>query len=254
MHPDLDVSSLIRATTSAQSVGKFLFSACASVLPRELLGCSGNWIELRRAISTFVSLRKYDSMDIAPLINKMRVSQVQWLSISGARSGVCSYEDLVWRTDMLRNVVCWIFRRVLSTLLKTVFYCTDRETTRMKVTYYRRPIWSYIRFRSTRTLLSDRFREIDHRTKDHIRLERLERGLYFSYSKLRWIPKANGVRALQVSLMDNVVRGSKYAYYSSRSLWRSIGAILRHEIRSLGGSNVGTRAEIYRYGLGHVGV
>mmetsp|Transcript_42391 Transcript_42391/g.165505 ORF Transcript_42391/g.165505 Transcript_42391/m.165505 type:complete len:586 (+) Transcript_42391:2203-3960(+) len=147
---------------------------------------------------------------------------------------------------MLRNVVCWIFRRVLSTLLKTVFYCTDRETTRMKVTYYRRPIWSYIRFRSTRTLLSDRFREIDHRTKDHIRLERLERGLYFSYSKLRWIPKANGVRALQVSLMDNVVRGSKYAYYSSRSLWRSIGAILRHEIRSLGGSNVGTRAEIYR--------
>mmetsp|Transcript_42387 Transcript_42387/g.165488 ORF Transcript_42387/g.165488 Transcript_42387/m.165488 type:complete len:137 (+) Transcript_42387:1927-2337(+) len=98
MHPDLDVSSLIRATTSAQSVGKFLFSACASVLPRELLGCSGNWIELRRAISTFVSLRKYDSMDIAPLINKMRVSQVQWLSISGARSGVCSYEDLVWRT------------------------------------------------------------------------------------------------------------------------------------------------------------
>mmetsp|Transcript_7371 Transcript_7371/g.11033 ORF Transcript_7371/g.11033 Transcript_7371/m.11033 type:complete len:1093 (-) Transcript_7371:182-3460(-) len=246
LRTDLDVPSLIRATTSSQSVGKFLFSACTSVLPKELLGCSGNWVELRRTISIFVNLRKYDSLDVVPLVNRMRVSQVPWLSISDARSGVCSHDDLVWRKDMLRRVFCWIFRGFLSTLLKTVFYCSDRESTGMKITYYRRPIWSHIRFLSTQTLLSNKFREIDHRTKDHIRLERLERGLYFSYSKLRWIPKENGVRALQVSLMDDVDRGSKYAYYSSRSLWRNVGAILRHEIRSLGGSNVGTRAEIYR--------
>lgn len=101
------------------------------------------------------------------------------------------------------EVLSWIFKSVLSEVLRTTFYCTTREPTRLRTVYYRRPLWNEICRRSANNLFhrDGNFCRMENPrvARNVIAAERRKCGLDFHFSQIRWIPKAVGVRAIQVT-------------------------------------------------------
>jgi hypothetical protein len=58
-----------------------------------------------------------------------------------ARSTVISAAECSRNADTLARIIQWIFDEIVAVALRTAFYCTDSETYRNRVLFYRRPIW-----------------------------------------------------------------------------------------------------------------
>ncbi|XP_058075516.1 telomerase reverse transcriptase [Magnolia sinica] len=204
---------LSRSYCKHKQVVSFIWAACRSIIPLDLLGCSSNWRALRRNISKFVQLRRYEKISLNqcmhrlktsffPLLSKVRVSSSCMFNLSmkdelGKRANMFEGNKksgdakAFLRNKLFESWIFWLFSSLVIPIIQSNFYVTESEAGKQDIFYYRKPIWKKLMKMSISCL-----RKRNYRSVDLVSFRNIIRKRSFGFSKVRFLPKENGVRPL----------------------------------------------------------
>ncbi|CAI9769450.1 unnamed protein product [Fraxinus pennsylvanica] len=247
-----------------KQVVSFIWAVCRSIVPSDLLGMPSNWRILRKNISKFIQLRRFEKFSLNQCMHKLKTSKFPLLSnkpcqltsdvakYSGGNCGdmhkKCSELNA---TDIIKHKIieCWIFwffASLVSPLVQANFYVTESEHEKQEVFYYRKPTWKKLMRESVTCMKGKNYRQLNHAS-----VRQIIRKRSFGFSRARFLPKEHGVRLLAnlkassrmpVNLLSSrvlsnghlqrkasrVPRNVKYNYFKSvNSVLRDLHVILK---------------------------
>ncbi|KAL7239924.1 hypothetical protein ACSBR2_005732 [Camellia fascicularis] len=188
-------------------VVSFIWAVCRNIVPRDLLGTTSNWRILRRNISRFVRLRRFEKFSLKQCMHKLKTSSFPLLS--NKHSSCCSNDfvlkhtkvqsaDMPRKCSQLNNVadamkhkivekwIFWLFSCLVVPLVQANFYVTESEHGKQDVFYYRKSIWKKVM-----NLNDQNYLPLNDASVRNIIGKRS-----FGFSRVRLRPKGNGVRVL----------------------------------------------------------
>ncbi|KAJ0494849.1 putative RNA-directed DNA polymerase [Helianthus annuus] len=164
---------------SKRQVVSFVWAACMNIIPRELLG---NWRILRKNISKFIRLRIYEKFSLHQCMYKLKISDFQFLSAI-CNSGIIR--------KLLERWTYWVFAFIVVPLLQANFYVTESEHGKLQVFFYEKSVWEKLMKTSIGCLKDECYRLVNVTSVKQIVSCRR-----FGFSRVRFRPKANGIRPL----------------------------------------------------------
>lgn len=235
--PDLSASFVPH-----NNVANFVWAVIRAVIPKHMLGGKKSRKVLRKSLHRFIGLKRFEDMTAHEVIRGIPLSEMQWLNIHRTQSNGQGTKEmkspfppnkLAFKTRMLLFWVGWLFGSIVVPILRAHFYCTENESYRQQVFYYRKQIWSVMVEKSFKESLSSTFIPIKARVA-HTRLATRRLGV----SRLRFLPKRNGLRFLVNMSRKSEARfksytdkdprsGKKYKYPAGRLHFEPINQTLR---------------------------
>ncbi|XP_021912651.1 telomerase reverse transcriptase isoform X2 [Carica papaya] len=194
---------------SKNQVVSFLWAVCRSIIPLDLLGTPSNQRIMRRNINRFVGLRRFEKFSIKQCLHKLKTSRFAFLSknnsssymmqegLSGQSINKCKNLDKLnnavrnMKNKLLMNWIFWLFSCLVMPLVQANFYVTESEQGKQEVYYYRKYIWEKLTKGAIANLNDSGYVHVDEATVNDILSNRI-----FGFSKLRLLPKQNGVRMI----------------------------------------------------------
>ncbi|OAY39391.1 telomerase reverse transcriptase isoform X4 [Manihot esculenta] len=207
-----DQTEAIKSYCSKSQVVSFIWAACRNIVPPDLLGIPSNWRILRRNISKFIQLRRFEKFSLRQCMHKLKTSGFPFLS---DKQSLCCLEaevlnnvqgeNLDMRMEfyrlndatsnlkhmLLEKWILWFFSRLVVPLVQANFYVTESEHGKQDIFYYRKSIWEKLKDRTIGCLKDQNYHFLDASDVKRIISNRL-----FGFSKLRLCPKENGARML----------------------------------------------------------
>ena len=149
--PAAEAKSLLASFTPPAAVARFLWSVVRNVAPREMLGGVKSRTALRRFLLRLVVLRRFEMCTLHEAMTGLKVSEFPWLfgragvaeekrTRRATRTGPAS-AALARRRD-LQRWIRWLVADLVVPLLRAHFYCTETESHRLRVFYYRKGVWA----------------------------------------------------------------------------------------------------------------
>ncbi|KAG6428787.1 hypothetical protein SASPL_106824 [Salvia splendens] len=170
-------------------VGSFIWAICRRIIPSPLLGEPSNWRCLRRNISKFISLRRFEKLTLKECIHRLKISKFPIFSYK-QNSRCCIGIPDNSRHAILECWMLWVFTHLVSPLVQANFYVTESEHEKQEVLYYKKSIWEKL-MRENRCMIAGRYRLLDIESARNILGKRS-----FGFSRFRLLPKSNGFRML----------------------------------------------------------
>ncbi|CBI24880.3 unnamed protein product, partial [Vitis vinifera] len=186
---------LNRSYCSKSQVISFISAVCKRIVPSRLLGTPSNWRILRKKISKFVWLRRFEKLSLKQCMHKLKISRFPLLS---NKHSSCH----------LKRWIFWFFSSLVVPLVQANFYVTESEHGKNDLFYYQKSVWEKLTNSATTCLKEQSYRSLDDVSVGQILSDRS-----FGFSRLRFRPKENGVRAL--------------ANLNGSSKFRSVNFVLR---------------------------
>ncbi|XXQ38313.1 Telomerase reverse transcriptase [Plasmodiophora brassicae] len=178
-------TAAIRQYTSADNVSAFVRNVVLRLIPRVLWGSKNNFMAFCQAVHTFVHLRRFESIDVTFIMQRLRTKDCSWLGDGvGARAAIS-------KQTMLAKWLHWLVAELLVPLVRSAFYVTESEPYRNRIFFYRHEVWNRISDMAVTELCADQFRQIDEGSAQQMVVAR---GV--GYSQLRILPKMNCVRPI----------------------------------------------------------
>lgn len=214
--PTVVLEDIIAAHSPAKSVYSYLKEVLRRTFPKDFWGSEHNFSVMLKTLEKYVQLRRYEEMPMKLIIKGLRIMDFQWLSNSSPNSSADdpfrgdtvptvttrqerstkSWSDHAATTKLVLLTLRWVYVAYIDPLLRSAFYITDSEFAGHSTLYYRRPVWSALRRRGIKSLLSNgQFTEYNPRSA-------AELDVYFASNrsiglpKLRMLPKKNGIRPI----------------------------------------------------------
>ncbi|KAL3695661.1 hypothetical protein R1sor_009737 [Riccia sorocarpa] len=186
-------AGLIASYTDHHSVVSFLWAACRSIVPPEMLGSKRSWRVLRSNIAHFVSLRRHEKFNLQHVLFKLKLSNQPWLSSDSesAPSEGSSKGRRILQQKKLELWLYWLFTNLVVPLIRCHFYVTEIENHRQNVFYYRKPVWAKLRSKALKDLLTRNYKKLSKKSV----AEALD-GKTLGFSQVRLLPKRSGVRPI----------------------------------------------------------
>ncbi|XP_027190642.1 telomerase reverse transcriptase isoform X3 [Cicer arietinum] len=200
----------VKSCCSKSQVVSFIWAVSRSLLPSELLGTPSNWRIMRRNISKFIQLRRFEKFPLKLCLHELKTSRFPFLSnkyfMSSQNAWILKYlegHDKVlhkefrdWNNDvhgvkrkLLEKWMFWYYSFLVVPLVQANFYVTESEQGKQDIYYYKKPVWEKLN-KSTIAC----FKDLRYSHLDDVALHNILRGRPFGFSKLRLQPKENGVR------------------------------------------------------------
>uniref|UniRef100_A0A6N2KEM2 Telomerase reverse transcriptase n=1 Tax=Salix viminalis TaxID=40686 RepID=A0A6N2KEM2_SALVM len=202
----------LKSYCSKSQVVSFIWAVCRNVVPSELLGNHVNRRILRRNIAKFIWLRKFEKFSLKQCMHKLKTSGFPFLSdkhfsccldthmlnnMPGHTAGL--HKDLYkWNGAandlkhlLVQKWIYWFFSSLVVPLVQANFYVTESEHGKHEIYYYRKSIWEKLRNRAISCLKDQNYQCLDEASAESITGCRL-----FGFSKLRLLPKKNGIRMI----------------------------------------------------------
>jgi telomerase reverse transcriptase len=196
--PDLSTSFVPHA-----HVVSFVWAVIRHIIPKQLLGGPMAQKQLRKALTKFIGLKRFETMTAHQAMQKMPLSELTWLDTfpanmerisSPPNSTACKYRmACLW--------IGWLFSSIVVPTLRNHFYCTENEAYRQQVFYYRKPVWSAMVDKALKETLSSTFLPV----KQQVAKAALEKRT-LGVSRLRFLPKRAGLRFLVNMSRKSVAR------------------------------------------------
>ncbi|XP_062107723.1 telomerase reverse transcriptase isoform X2 [Humulus lupulus] len=201
----------IKSYCLKSQVVSFVWAACRSIIPPELLGTPTNWRILRRNISKFIQLRKFERFSLKQCMHKLKTSAFPYFfndhslcllsnqvlqhgegqMLETSRSSELNEATYRIRNFFLESWIYWFFSYVVVPLLQANFYVTESECGKQDLFYYKKSVWEKVKKMATNCLKDQNYVDLDNATtRDIIKCRR------FGFSKLRFLPKENRIRLL----------------------------------------------------------
>ncbi|KAG8391253.1 hypothetical protein BUALT_Bualt01G0168900 [Buddleja alternifolia] len=167
-----------------KQVVSFIWAICRRIVPAPLLGESSNWRILRKNISKFIHLRRFEKFSLKECIHKLKISKFPLLSSKHCITDIA-------RHTILECWIFWLFARIVSPLVQANFYVTESEYEKQEVLYYRKSTWEKLMRETENSLKKQRYRLLNNSSTKAILFNRS-----FGFSRARLCPKQTGLRVL----------------------------------------------------------
>nr|KYP48843.1 Telomerase reverse transcriptase [Cajanus cajan] len=191
----------------------FIWAVSRSLLPPELLGTPPAWRIMRRNISKFIHLRRFEKFPLKLCMHELKISLFPFLSneyfLNSQNACVPKYpegknklfhqEFKNWndsvhgiKRKLLEKWIFWYYSCLVVPLVQASFYVTESEQGKQDIYYYPKPVWEKL---SGSTIAC--FKDWRCSNLDDMAVRNILRGRSFGFSKLRLQPKENGVRMFE---------------------------------------------------------
>jgi hypothetical protein len=206
---------LIARRSDKKKVVSFFKSIITMVFPQDFWGSEHNLNVALEGIETFLTMRKKEQMPMKHIMKGIRILDIHWLfhpsSVESRHKRPRT--DHQAGTELMNNVMRWVYCHFLIPLVRSTFYCTNTEFTGDAVCYYRKTVWSKIRGLAMNQL-NTQFQPVS--TKDIVNTLK-ESSL--ACSGLRLLPKQKGIRP--IALLCKPERSILASHGVQRSSWES---------------------------------
>ncbi|XP_073129217.1 telomerase reverse transcriptase isoform X2 [Henckelia pumila] len=194
-----------------KQVISFIWAICRRIVPVQLLGTHSNWRVLRKNISKFIQLRKFEKFSLKQCMHKLKISKFPLLS-SNNFSCILSFDGMghsKWSSrpmdkgcsefavaDIVRHKIleCWMFwffTHLVSPVVQANFYVTESENEKQELIYYRKSSWKKMLREAGKCLKNQSYCQLNHASTRKILRKRS-----FGFSRIRLCPKRKGFRVL----------------------------------------------------------
>ncbi|XP_058033295.1 telomerase reverse transcriptase isoform X2 [Ahaetulla prasina] len=195
-----DFIALLKQYSSHWQVYTFVRGCLERVVPPALWGSNHNKCRFYRNVKKFISLGKFAMFSLEELTWKMRVSDCAWLRLSKESGHSVPASEHRFREELMSKFLYWLMGCYVSELLRSFFYITETAFQKNLLFYFRKTVWSKLQSIGIRSHLAKV--QLHPLLKEDI--EHLQhRNCVPLASKLRFIPKPNGLRPV-VKLHDVV--------------------------------------------------
>ena len=196
-----------------KDVSAFVWSVIKRIVPKKLMGGKKAQRVMRRSVTTFVRLKRFESITVHRLMHKLPISDLTWLHTLNAQKeeSRTSPSTQAKQVKMAAMWVGWLFGALVMPLLRTHFYCTENESFRQETFYYRKPVWSKMIGKAFEDTLGATFVPVPRNVARQA-LESRKIGV----ARLRFLPKQSGMRFLM-----NMSKGTVAKFKSRGSGYRA---------------------------------
>uniref|UniRef100_A0A8C8RKL7 Telomerase reverse transcriptase n=1 Tax=Pelusios castaneus TaxID=367368 RepID=A0A8C8RKL7_9SAUR len=190
---DPSLKELLSQHCSHWQVYLFVRKCLGVVVPTELWGSSHNKCRFLKNVKKFISLGKFARFSLQELMWKMRVNDCAWLHVNKDDHFVPALEHH-FREEILAKFLYWLMDTYIIQLLRSFFYITETMFQKNMLFFYRKLIWSKIQ----NTGIRNHFAKVHLRSLSAEEIEAVQQKKWCipMASKLRFIPKANGLRPI----------------------------------------------------------
>ncbi|XP_072461458.1 telomerase reverse transcriptase isoform X2 [Notamacropus eugenii] len=187
-----DVHQLLSWHSSPWQVYMFLRECLHRLVPAELWGSTYNKCRFFKNVRKFLTLGKHDKFSLRELMWKMRVKDCTWLALVKGNHFVPASEHRL-REEILAKFVYWLMDTYVVELIRSFFYVTETMFQKNRLFFYRKCVWSKLQNIGIRK----HFDKVQLRalSEEEI-MQNLETRFICLASRLRFIPKPNGLRPI----------------------------------------------------------
>ncbi|KAF5177766.1 Telomerase reverse transcriptase [Thalictrum thalictroides] len=218
-------------------VVSFIWAVCRNIVPVQLLGSPSNWRSLRRNISKFIHLRRYEKFSLKQCMQGLKTSCIPLLSNSYSSCYLHSHtpkktenmfkgcQNFSETIALLKNKIfsCWVywfFSRLVVPIIHANFYVTEVEDGKRELFYYPKAIWEKLFSRGAASLREQNYSLLNQET-----LLRMLGKRSFGFSKVRFCPKGNGIRVLANLKAPSILPARRFK--SVNGVLRDLSAVLK---------------------------
>ncbi|KAG8165152.1 hypothetical protein KVR01_005427 [Diaporthe batatas] len=191
----LTFSSMTDLATPISQVSAFCQAVLSKIIPHEFWGHGDVQAHNRgmflKNVDRFVKLRRFETMSLHEVMQGVKVTQIEWLEPPGPKNRKCSLTDFRKRSEILYELLYYIFDSIIIPLVRSNFYVTESNKHRNRVFFYRHDIWRSIAEPAMAELKVKLFEEV----KSDEALKKLE-SRRLGYSQVRLLPKQASVRPI----------------------------------------------------------
>jgi telomerase reverse transcriptase len=214
-------------------VSAFCRAVVGKVVPKRLWGNNDNICAIMHYIDQFVNLRKFETLTLHEVTQKLQVctsriwthssaetwqiTSVLWLRLPGQNSATkLARSDFEKRKEIFHEFVYWVFDSFLIPLIRSNFYVTESNAHRNRLFYFRHDVWRMLAEPSWSTL---RLKMFEDMPTD--RVNRLLAARPLGFSRIRLLPKKQGIRMIM-----NLKRRPQVTRYGTVTLGKSINSVM----------------------------
>ncbi|KAL7984614.1 hypothetical protein Chor_003184 [Crotalus horridus] len=244
-----DFIVLLKQYSSHWQVYTFVRECLERVVPPALWGSNHNKCRFYRNVKKFISLGKFVMFSLEELTWKMRVSDCAWLRLTKESGHSVPASEHRFQEELMSKFLYWMMDCYVSELLRSFFYITETAFQKNLLFFFRKSIWSKLQNIGIRSHLA----KVQLRLLCKEEIKNLQQRKYVPpASKLRFIPKPNGLRP--VVKLNGVVgaetchkSGDKKAQHFNTQLKKLFNVLKyeRLENPALLGSTVCGKDDIY---------
>ncbi|KAK1439435.1 hypothetical protein QVD17_05253 [Tagetes erecta] len=198
----------ILGQNSTEGVVSFIWAVCMNIIPRELLG---NCRILRKNISKLIRLRIYEKISLHQCMYRLKLSSFKFLSDNNSPCNPST------KRKLLERWIYWMVASFVVPLLQANFYVTESEHAKLQVLFYEKSIWEKLTKTSIAHLKDECYSLVDVASVKEIINSRR-----FGFSKVRFRPKANGIRPLA-----NLKSSSRMKFSVAVKEFKSVNVVLQ---------------------------
>ncbi|KAM6210605.1 telomerase reverse transcriptase isoform 1-T1 [Sarcoramphus papa] len=247
---DSALGELLKQHSSHWQVYIFVRECLERVIPAELWGSNHNKCRFLKNVKAFISMGKFAKLSLQELMWKMRVNDCMWLRLVKGDHFVPAYEHC-FREELLAKFLYWLMDTYVVELLRSFFYITETMFQKNMLFYYRKFIWGKLQNIGIR----NHFAKVHLRALSSEEIEAVrQKKCVPMASKLRFIPKANGLRPIvkvsgvvEARAFSRESREKKMHHYNTRL--KNLFSVLNYERTintSFIGSSVFGKDDIYK--------
>ncbi|XP_049717117.1 telomerase reverse transcriptase [Elephas maximus indicus] len=222
------VVQLLRQHSSPWQVYTFVRACLHRLVPPGLWGSSHNKCRFLRNVKTFISLGKHAKLSLQELMWKMKVQDCEWLRRSPGDYAVPASEHRL-REEILAKFLFWLMDTFVVGLLRAFFYVTETMFQKNRLFFFRKSVWNKLQSIGIR----QHFNKVRLRELSEAEVQRRQQTKpSLLTSKLRFVPKAHGLRP--IVNMDYVVgartfRREKKRLQHFNSQMKNLFSVLNYE-------------------------
>ncbi|XP_075442467.1 telomerase reverse transcriptase isoform X3 [Ascaphus truei] len=240
---------LLKQHNNVWQVYVFVRQCLNRVVPELLWGSSHNKCRFLNHVKTLIYSVKFGKISLSELLWKMRVEDCIWVRLKKGNHFVPASEHLL-REGILAKFLYWLMDTYVIQLLRSFFYITETMFQKSKLFFYRKNIWSKLQNFGLRKYLAN----IKVRLISSEEIEDMQQQKNVPLvSRLRFIPKTNGLRP--IAKMCNTLRAKQSKKSKAKKIQhfntqvRNLFSVLNYErsrTSSLVGSSVFGLDDIYK--------
>ncbi|KAH7656720.1 Telomerase reverse transcriptase protein [Dioscorea alata] len=226
-------------------VVSFIWAVTRNIIPTDMLGGFSTWRALRKNIAKFVRLRRFEKFCVEDCIHGLKTSSFSFLHNIRISSCYCNsenkYEDegmkinplkitgakLSLHNKLIQSWIFWLFSYILTPIISSNFYVTEKESGKQDVFYYLKPVWRHLVGRAIVCLRKCNYKLVESGYVGRVLSKR-----QFGFSKVRFLPKGKSLRPLANLKAPSKLRCSNQEF-TSRSSSSVAGKCVGEDFKSM---------------------
>ncbi|KAL2308141.1 hypothetical protein Nmel_001143 [Mimus melanotis] len=189
---DAALRELLKQHSSYWQVYMFVRDCLEKVIPAELWGSYHNKCRFLKNVKMFISRGRFAKVSLQELMWRMRVNDCMWLRL-GKGDYFVPADEHCFREELLAKFLYWLMGTYVVELLRSFFYITETMFQKNMLFYYRKFIWGKLQNIGIR----NHFVKVQLRPLSSEDMETIRQKKFVPMSsKLRFIPKPNGLRPI----------------------------------------------------------